>query len=116
MKKPKQEDVLADLLAAASPKALTDLLLKLARSRSDVRRECFEYLKKHVPLTQQQRNKSDGEAVLALWSELELDLDELDEYGGGDYDVLNHVSSLLYQIKKTLSGKQVDADYRHTLL
>ena len=115
-KKKKQDDVLGDLLSAASPKALADLLLQLPITRPDIRRECSEYLKQHVPLSKQQQHTSEGEAVLALWSELALDLDELDEYGGGDYGVQDDVSSLLYEVEKRLAGKQVDADYRHTLL
>jgi len=115
-KKPKHDEVLRDLLAAASPDLLVDLLLRLSTSRPDVRRECFEYLKKHLPLSKQQQHSSEGETVLALWSELAPDLNELDEYGGGDHDVEDAVSSLLHQIEKRLSGKQVDADYRHRLL
>lgn len=116
IKKPKHDDVLRDLLAAASPKALVDLLLQLSTSRPDVRRKCFEYLKEHVPLSKQRGHSSEGEAVLALWSELASDLDDLDEYGGEDYEVRDYVSSLLYHIEKKLSGNQVDTDYRHRML
>jgi hypothetical protein len=48
VKKPKKEDALAELLAAAPPKVLTDLILELAAEWPDVRRECFDYLKTHV--------------------------------------------------------------------
>lgn len=115
VRKQKRDDALAELLSAAPPKALSDLILQLSTTRPDVRRECFEYLKKHVPLSQQQKNMSEGEAALSLWSELAPDLDELDEYGGGYYGMVDHVSSLLYEIKKKLSGKQVEAGYRREL-
>jgi len=39
---------MAELLAAAPPKVLTDLILELAAEWPDVRRECFDYLKTHV--------------------------------------------------------------------
>ena len=39
---------MAELLAAAPPKVLTDLILEFAAEWPDVRRECFDYLKTHV--------------------------------------------------------------------
>ena len=84
-KKKSRQDPFADLLDAASPEVLVHLIVRLASSRPDVRRECFEYLKKHASLSPEQKKRSEGEAVLALWSELVPDLDELDDHGGGDY-------------------------------
>ncbi|HYN74544.1 MAG TPA: hypothetical protein VER06_01000 [Candidatus Methanoperedens sp.] len=89
------QNPLADLLDATSPEVLAHLIVRLASSRPDVRRECFEYLKKHASLSPEQKKRSEGEAVLALWSELVPDLDELDEYGGGDYGQTDHVGALL---------------------
>ena len=42
----------------------------------------------------------------ALNAELAPDLDELDEYGGGDYGLVDHVGTLLYEIEQKLSKKQ----------
>jgi hypothetical protein len=112
----KQDDPLAALLATAPHRTLADLIARLAATRSDVRRECFVYLKKHVPLSDCQRKQSDGEALLATWSELIPDLSELDDYGGGDYDQADHVAGLLYEIEQELSRKKIDAGYRHELL
>ena len=83
-RKKKQDDVLATLLEAAPPRTVLELVVRLAATRPDVRRECFDYLKKHVTLSAQQKKQSAGEILLALWSELAPDLDELDEYGGGN--------------------------------
>ena len=47
-KKAKNEDALAELLAVASSRVLTDLIMQLAAYRPDVRRECFDFLKTHV--------------------------------------------------------------------
>jgi hypothetical protein len=80
-KKKSRQDPLADLLDAASPEVLAHLIVRLASSRPDVRRECFEYLKKHASLSPEQKKRSEGEAVFALWSELVPDLDELDDHG-----------------------------------
>jgi hypothetical protein len=115
-KKRKQADALTELVATTPSHVLGDLLIKLASSRPDVRRECFDYLKKHIPLSESSKTQSEGEILLALWSELEPDLSDLDEYGGGDYDVVEDVASLLYQIEQKLSRKKIDVEYRHELL
>ncbi len=112
----KPDDPLAALLATAPPRTLADLLLRLAAARFDVRRECFDYLKKHVPLSNSHQNQSEGEVLLAFWSELVPDLSELDDYGGGDYDQADHVASLLYEIEQKLSRRKTDAGYRRELL
>lgn len=115
-KKKKRQDPLADLLPVASPEALTDLIVRLASTRPDVRRECFEYLKKHTSLSPQQKKRSEGEAVLALWSELIPDLDELDNYGGGDYSVTDQVAGLLVDIQEKLATGKIEKEIRRELL
>lgn len=80
-KKKKPADPLADLLAAARPEVLIHLVTELAEHRPDVRRKCFEYLKKHVSLTAEQQSRSEEEIVMALWGELRPDLEELDDTG-----------------------------------
>lgn len=114
--KHKRNDPLAALLATAPPGTLVDLLVQLAATRPDVRRECFDYLKKHTALSPHQQKHSEGERLLALWAELAPDLDELDDYGGGDYDADAHVSGLLHEIEQALSRKKIEANYRHRLL
>jgi hypothetical protein len=116
-RKKKQDDVLATLLEAAPPRTVLELVVRLAATRPDVRRECFDYLKKHVTLSAQQKKQSAGEVLLALWSELAPDLDELDEYGGGDYGLEDHVATLLYEIEQKLSKRnKIEAVFRHELL
>lgn len=88
----------------------------MAGTRPDVRRECLDYLTRHAALSHNQKKQSEGEKLLALWAELAPDLDELDQYGGGDYGVDIHVSSLLQEITQTLSRKKIDAAYRQQLL
>jgi len=112
----KRQDPLDDLLSAASPKVLAGLIVRLTSSRPDVRRECLEYLKKHASLSPEQKKRSEGEAVLALWSALVPDLDELDSYGGGDYSVTDHVGELLVQIQEKLSAGRIEGEIRRGLL
>jgi len=115
-KKTKKEDALAELLATASPKVLTDLISELAADRPDVRRKCFDFLKTHVSVSKVLEERSEGEIVLALWSELAFDLDELDDYGGGDHATENHVGELLYQIQTQLNSKKVGSDHRREII
>jgi hypothetical protein len=82
-----REDPLDQLIKAADPEILGKLIKELALTRPEIRRECFEFLKDHVTLTPDEKSVSSAEAMFALWMELEPDLAELDEYGGGDYGV-----------------------------
>jgi hypothetical protein len=116
VKRHKQDDLLATLLETVSKAKLVDLLVRVASTRPAVRHECLDYLNRHTALSPSRKKQSESEKLLALWAELATDLDELDAYGGGDYDADIHVSSLLQEIAQALSRKKVDADYRQKLL
>jgi hypothetical protein len=101
----KRVDPLDKLLASASADALRSLVKQLTtgggnweeggRSPSDIRRECLEYLKKKVLAGLPGKETSDSESLWDLWGELEPDLAELDNYGGGEYSLQDHVGELL---------------------
>ena len=114
--KKKKQDPLHQLLKTASPDVLVGLVENLAAMEPEVRRQCFEYLKKRVTLTSSQTESATGEAILALWLELEPDLFELDDYGGGDYGLVDHVGDLLYEIQEKLQKDPVAAEYRKAIL
>jgi hypothetical protein len=82
-KKTKAGNLLARLVSTAEKDVLGGLILELSRGEPEVRRKCFEYLKKHVVLAEDEQREAEGEALMALWTEVEPDLSELDEYGGG---------------------------------
>ncbi len=107
---------MAALLETAPKAKLVDLIVSVAASHPAVRRECLAYLNRHIVLSPNQKKQSEGEKLLALWAELAPDLDELDAYGGGDYDADSHVSSLLQEIAQALSRKKTPAAYRQQLL
>lgn len=109
-------DPLNELLAAAKPETLIDLVACLVKFRPDIRRECFDYLKKNVDLTAEQEAESDGEIAVALWWELYPDLKDLDTYGGGDDRTIDHVDDLIYEIQEKLAGKQIHETTRRELL
>ncbi len=115
-KKNKTADPLVDLLEAAKPETLITLIAELATGRPNVRRECLDYLKKHVALTPAQKTRSEGEIVMALWLELSPDLEELDDCGGGDYRTVDHVAGLLDEIRKKLVNSKIEERVRREIL
>jgi adenine-specific DNA-methyltransferase len=111
-KKGKRKDPLDQLIKAATPEVLGKLIKELASDRPEIRRECFEFLKDRVTLAPDEDSASVAEALFALWWELEPDLSELDEYGGGDYDLDDHVCDLLYELSKGLQENKIPREYR----
>jgi len=112
----KNDDALSKLLAAASHGILSDLVLKLAANQPSTRRKCLNFLKSHISLSKALDTESEGEIALALWYELEPDLSELDEYGGGEYVVEQQVADLLNDIKTQLDSRKIESHYRHEIL
>jgi hypothetical protein len=115
-KKRKKGDALTALLGVATHKVLSELILTLATEFPEVRRESFDFLKSQVSISKSLEKRSEGEAIMALWSELAPDLDDLDSYGGGDYATEDLVAELLDQIRERLETKNVDADHRQEIL
>jgi tetratricopeptide (TPR) repeat protein len=114
--KKRTDNALNNLLESAGPEILRDLVSTLAFRDPEGRRECFEYLKSNAPLSTTQKQTSDGEVVLALWEELYPDLEEMDDCGGGDYHVVDHVGDLLGQIREKLADGNVSHEVRRELL
>lgn len=115
-RKKKPADPLNELLEAAKPETLINLIAHLSKFRPDIRRECFDYLKKLVTLNAEQQIRSESEIAMALWWELCPDLEELDTYGGGDDATVEHVAGLIEDIQQKLAGKQIDEGIRRQLL
>ena len=115
-KKEKRKDPLDQLIKGAGSEILGKLIKELAAARPEIRRECFEFLKDHVSLTPDDESVSAGEAIFSIWMELEPDLSDLDEYGGGDYDLGDHVGELLYDLSKALQKIKIPHGYRQELL
>ncbi len=114
--KTKKDTALAELIAAAPTKALSDLILNLAGKDPEIRRECFDYLKENTAVSKMLKRQSEGEAIMSIWAELLPDLEDLDAHGGGPYGVEDRVWELLYEITKRLTSKKVDETYRREIL
>ena len=67
-------------------------------------------------MTTDLREEAAAGAVIALWSEIEPDLAELDDYGGGDDETRDHVGSLLYDLATKLQMDSVPRADRRALL
>jgi len=115
-KSQKRKDPLEALLKAASPDVLRRLIHEIASDRPEVRRQCFEFLKKHVTLSPDEHASSEAEAAISLWLEVEPDLSELDEYGGGDYDLVDYVDELLNDLCEELQKKRTPRKSRQAIL
>ncbi len=115
-RKNKSEDPLMRLVSAAEKDVLAGLILELAGREAEARRNCFEYLKKHVSLPMDEQGEAEGESLMALWMELEPDLSELNQYGGGDHRTEDHVGMLLYELAQELQKGKAPRDYRRQLL
>jgi hypothetical protein len=115
-KKKEAADALTDLLSEVRSETLIELIGILAAKSPDLRQECFNYLKKHVSLTAEQKTRAEQEIVMALWLELSPDLEELDSYGGGDHGTVDNVADLLYDIQKKLADKKIERKIRRDLI
>jgi hypothetical protein len=62
------------LLETASKAKLVGLIVRVTSLRPAVRRECLDYLNRHIALSPVRKKQSEGEELLALWAELAPDL------------------------------------------
>jgi len=115
-RKTKKDTALAELIAAATPNVLSELILHLAGKNPEIRRECFDYLKENSAVSKKLERQSEGEAIMSIWAELLPDLEDLDDHGGGPDWVEDQVWELLYEIAKRLTSKKVDETYRRQIL
>jgi len=104
------------LLGVAAAPVLLELVRRLAALSPEVERLCFEYLREHTANTPDARADAAAGVVHALWSEIDTDLSELDDYGGGDYDTQDYVGSLLYDLEQMLRKHPIRRDDRRALL
>jgi hypothetical protein len=112
----KQVRNLDDLIDVADASIVRQLVKQLAAGRPDVRRECVEFIQGKTAVSPNARAQVEAEVVFALWDELEPDLAELDELGGGPRDVEYKVGDLLGEITAKLDKTAIPRDHRRALL
>lgn len=110
------KDPLNSLVSAAGKDVLAELVLKLAKSDISIRRKSLDQLKDKVEIKDSVREEAGSSATLSLWYEIEPELAELDEYGGGDYGVMDDVSEALYELSEALKKTVMSGHDREELL
>lgn len=112
----KEIQPLGELTERADLELLKQLIHWLANKDPIVRRECLDFLKQKITLPTQSIIKVDTEEIWTLWEELESDLSELDEYGGGPDEMEEHVSECLSQLEELLKEKEISKEERIALV
>jgi len=107
---------LAELLDAAERPALIELVRQLVALSPEAERTCFEYLRAHTAGTPKAKAGAAAGVAHALWSEIEPDLAELDDLGGGDYATQDDVSDRLHELEQLLRKHPIHRDDRRELL
>ncbi len=115
-KSKKSATALETLIEAADAAVLGQLVQQLASGAPAVQRQCLEFLQKHVKSPAEVMVAADVETVFALWDELEGDLAELDEYGGGPDETEERVADLLDDLAQKLKQCATPTDDRLALL
>jgi len=90
----KTKDPLISMLQAASKDDLIHLIQEIMENDLSVRRVCINYLKDIVTVRKPVSKAAKSSEALTLWYEIEPELSELDEYGGGEYDLEDDVGDL----------------------
>ena len=111
-----KKDPLINMLNAASKADLIKLLKELTDGDLAIRRICIDNLKEKVTVNSSVHDSAESSAALTLWYEIEPELSELDEYGGGDYDIMDDVGEGLYQLEKTLKEITLTGEDREEIL
>ena len=112
----KNKEPLAELLNLAEKDDIVKLVLGLAARDNSIRRECLDTLKKSVKVDDVLKEDAGSSASLSLWHELEPELSELDEYGGGDYGQEDDVGEYLSELCDKLDETTLSKDDRNELL
>jgi hypothetical protein len=112
----KNTDSLHEVVQAAGVDVLRQLVLRMAATRPDLRRECLDFLMRNVPLAGAAKASAQAGAAFAIWMELEPGLAELDTYGGGDEDTQGNVGALLCELSERLKEGDLPLKDRRALL
>ena len=110
------KDPLINMLNAATKNDLIELVKELIEHNLSMRRICIDNLKEKVTVSSSIQNSAESSTALSLWYEIEPELSELDEYGGGDYSTEEDVGEGLYQLAEKLKEINLTEEDREELL
>jgi hypothetical protein len=112
----KTENPLEQLVRLADKSALENLILNLTRGDPSLYRRSLDSLRTAVKLTGEESSAAEVDSLMALWDELESDLKEIDELGGGDDDTVDRVDELLFDLAGKLKKATIPREDRHLFL
>ena len=110
------KDPLINILNAATQNDLIELIKELIKNDLSIRRICIDNLKGKVTVSPSINDSAESSAALTLWYEIEPELSELDEYGGGDYSTEEDVGEGLYELVEKLKEISLAEEDRDELL
>jgi len=111
-----QKDALEEMLEQASASTLTALVKRLTITHVGLVAECCEFLLEHADLSDQKRSDLASEQVASIWNELNVNINELNEYGGGDDSTYESVWELTQQLVETVKNNNVESDLRQQIV
>lgn len=115
-KKTTKKDILDELIEAATPEALGELIREVASGDAGARAVCIDRLSSQGNVSKALEERSAGEVALALWDELWPDLSELDSYGEYDHELGDNVYELLMALEEHVSSEPVPPVYRRAIV
>ena len=110
------ENPLDKLFRLAEKSTLENLVLDIASGDSSLYRRSLDYLRNAIKLTAEDSAAAEVDSLMALWDELEGDLEEINDLGGGDDDTVDHVDELLFDLAEKLKKAKIPRDDRRLFL
>ena len=112
----KKTESLQSLLDRADSSLLKELILKWCLDEPQLQQNCLKFLRSRTDLTTDEEGDANTEEAFTIWGEVESDLSELDEFGGGDEDTEDYVAQQLYDLEKKLCETTLPRRDRRDLL
>lgn len=95
---------LKELLEASDPSTLLEMVLVLTKDNEAFAKSCRAFLDDHhIPTPERARRNADAQAR-SLWDSIEVDLSDMDEYGGADEDTVDEVYATLEELAEVVAN------------
>lgn len=106
---------LSDLLKITEQQTLIAMILAITQDNEDLEHECRMFLlRQHAKTPEHSMQATDAEAW-ALWNSIEVDLSDMDEYGGADDDIVEKVCSALDELAEVVADGKASSACRQEI-
>ena len=106
---------LSKLLDITEPQILVEMILALTQDNEDLEHECRMFLLKRHASTPGHAMQAADEQAWSLWNSIELDLSDMDEYGGADDEVVEKVWCALDELAQTVADGKASVACRQEM-